>query len=126
MARLFSGDVLISDEAYFYRYSSKKLKLDKFSDTEIVHRTYNKYDEYIAYAPGNKEGVTVSKEPNIVTNRNGLYFYVWSTSEISDRRLNAMLIKAIRKFYGDKIHSLEVQIDKRKMSLEEILTDLTK
>ena len=126
MARLFPSDTLITDNAFFYRYSIKNLKLDKFPETDIVHRQFNKYDAYLAFIPGNREGVTISKDPNVVTNRNGLYFYVWSTTEINDKRLNALFIKAIRKHIGSKIHNLETQIDSYKIRLEAAETDLTK
>lgn len=126
MARLFPSDTLVTDEAFFYRYSIKNLKLDKFPETDIVHRVYNKYDEYLAFIHGNREGVTISKDPNIVTNRNGLYFYVWSNTEISDKKLNALFIKAIRKYIGGKVHNLETQIDAYKIRLEAAEADLTK
>ena len=126
MARLFPSDTLITDNAFFYRYSIKSLKLDKFPETDIVHRQFNKYDAYLAFITGNREGVTISKDQNVVTNRNGLYFYVWSTTEISDKRLNALFIKAIRKYIGSKVHNLETQIDTYKMKLEAAENDLTK
>ena len=126
MARLFPSDTLVTDKAFFYRYSIKNLKLDKFPETDIVHRQFNKYDEHLAFIPGNREGVTISKDQNVVTNRNGLYFYVWSTTEISDKRLNALFIKAIRKYIGGKIHNLETQIDSYKIKLEAAEADLTK
>ena len=125
-ARLFPSDTLITDKAFFYRYSIKSLKLDKFPDTDIIHREYNKYNEYLAFIHGNREGVVVSKDPNVVATRNGLYFYVWSTTEISDKRVNALFVKAIRKYIGSKIHNLETQIDAYKIRLEAAESDLIK
>ena len=123
--RLFPSDTLIT-EAFFYRYSIKNLKLDKFPETNIIHRKFNKYDEYLAFIHGNREGVTISKDQNIVSNRNGLYFYVWSVTEISDKRLNTLFIKAIRKYFENKINGLETQIDAYKLRLEAAEDDLSK
>lgn len=124
--RLFPSDTLVTDQAFFYRYSIKNLKIDKFPETNIVHREYNKYNQYLAFIRGNGEGVTISKDQNVVSNRNGLYFYVWSDSEISDKRLNTLFIKAIRKYFEDKINGLETQIDAYKLRLEAAENDLIK
>ena len=124
--RLFPSDTLVTDQAFFYRYSIKNRKLDKFPETDIVHREYNKYNQYLAFIHGNGEGVTISKDENVVSNRNGLYFYVWSVTEISDKRLNTLFVKAIRKYFEDKINGLETQIDAYKMRLEAAENDLVK
>jgi len=124
--RLFPSDTLVTDQAYFYRYSIKKLKIDKFPETDIIHRKFNNYDEYLAFIHGNGEGVTISKDENVVSNCNGLYFYVWSNTEIGDKRLNKLFIKAIKKYFEDKINGLETQIDAYKMRLEAAESDLVK
>ena len=120
LARLFPSDEVINDNAYFYRYSIKRDKIDKFPGTRIIHREYLQYNEYLAHIPGNSEGVTISKEQNTVSHRNGLYFYVWSDTEISDRELNALFLKAARKYFGGKIHDLEMKADAYKLRLKSV------
>lgn len=111
-------DTIVLDNANLYRYSLKKGKLDTFTDVKIVHRIFEKYDAHLAFVSGLTEGTHVSSEEGTVSNRNGLYFYVWSEKPLSDKKLHALFLKAIRRYLGGKIHSLEIKMDEYKMRLD--------
>lgn len=111
-------DTIVINNANLYRYSLLNGKLDTFTDVKIVHRNFGKYDAYLAFVSGLTNGTHISSEEVTVSNRNGLYFYVWSEKPLSERRLNALFLKAIRKYIGEKVHALESKMDKYKMRLE--------
>lgn len=122
---MFNFDTVISEDAYMYRYAVAKLKLDSFSNTKIIHREFGAYDKYLAYVPGNSEPKEINSEQGVVTNCNGLYFYIWSDKQISDRKLKSTFLKAIQQYYNNKINDLMVKSDTYKMRLNSVENELS-
>ena len=110
--RFSKYDTAINEDAYLYRYSIKTNKIRIFSKTAIVHRKWNnKIDLWIAFPPGNYEGINVSDAASEVSTYHGVYFYIWSDEEIPIKDLRLLFLVAIKKYYTEKINKLSKKIN---------------
>ena len=121
---IFETDTVINESAFFYRYSSRKQKIEIFPDTKIIPREFGALDIVLAFPPGNSEGIKVGSKSGEVANRTSSYFYIWSEKELSDRKLKALFLRAARKYFGNKIHNLNIEADTYRMKLDCIEKDL--
>lgn len=108
---MFNSDVVVVDDAIFYRLNTKKQAIEIFKHSMVIHRNFNQYDEYICFHKGNSVGTVVSREEGTVANKNGLYFYIWSKEAIPNDILVNSFREASNNHCDSKIESLNKKID---------------
>lgn len=108
---IFKSDKVLTKEATLYRYNTKKNLIEVFYNTIVLHRQFGSVDYFVAFPPNNHEGITVNPEELNVSNKNGTYFYFWTTTDIKQDFIYSLFLKASEKYYTDKINELQTKID---------------
>ena len=108
---IFKTDKVLTKEAILYRYNTKKNLIEVFYNTIVLHRQFGSVDYFAAFPPKHHEGIAVNPEELNVSNKNGTYFYFWTTTEPKQDFIYSLFLKASEKYYTDKINELQTKID---------------
>ncbi len=117
-------DTIISNNAYIYRYDTKKNKFVIYPNSLIVHRVFGMVDEWIGFYPGNPEGIYVKHDQNNVFSKSSIYFYMWSDEKLDDKELWFRFDQAISGYFNKQIKDSEKKTEKLKNNWQMIEKNL--